>query len=111
MQPTIICRPTIIKTFSFFKLIFERISVATVVANRAIKQRNIPISSEPDWALWYIITRTPENPRSRPAIPKILILELKKSQENRATVSGKMLATITETLASILVTAKNIKPR
>ena len=37
--------------------------------------------------------------------------DLKNTHEKKATVSGSMLAIITETLASILVKAKNIRPR
>ena len=43
--------------------------------------------------------------------PKKLILALKNIHEKKATVSGSMLAIITETLASIFVKAKNIRPR
>jgi hypothetical protein len=53
----------------------------------------------------------PARPTTNPNNPKKLILSLKNIHEKKATVSGSMLAIITETLASIFVKAKNIRPK
>ena len=91
--------------------IFVIISVEKVVASSPRRQRKIPNISYSLSTLCSIIKRTPNRPITKPHSPNKLILVLKSIHEKNATVSGRILAIITETLESIFVKAKKMKPR
>ena len=82
-----------------------------MVASNPSRQSVIPNSSISFSTLCNIIKSTPARPTTNPNNPKKFILALKNTHEKKATDSGSMLAIITETLASIFVKAKNIRPR
>ena len=86
-------------------------SVEKVVASNPKRQRVIPTISYSLSTLCNIIKRTPVNPTTNPDNPNKPILALKNIHEKKATVSGNMLAMITETFESIFVKAKNIRLR